>query len=72
MTNPQSIGDRVEQAREAAERSVTWLSANTGIAEKTLRRRLVAPETFTIRELEAIARALNTTLEALLAAPVPA
>ncbi|MFG6277967.1 helix-turn-helix transcriptional regulator [Microbacterium sp. 5K110] len=67
MTNPHAIVERIEQARLAAHRSVAWLSEATGIADKTLRRRLNAPDQFTLAELNAIATALGVTLEYLFA-----
>jgi lambda repressor-like predicted transcriptional regulator len=63
MTTSQTVADRIEAALKAEGRSVVWLSGNTGIAEKTLRRRLVAPDAFTIDELSSITRLLGISLE---------
>lgn len=41
-------------------RSLTWLSETTGIAYKTLRRRMADPTQLTVRELGQIAAALHT------------
>lgn len=45
-------------------RNVTWLSENSGVAYKTLSRRINgAPEKFMLGELSSIARALDCELE---------
>jgi|GEM_PF-5879266 len=72
MTTSRRIADQIEATLETAGRSVAWLSRETGIAEKTLRRRFVAPDAFTIGELAGIARALDEQLEHLMAAEVNA
>lgn len=59
----QAIATRIKSAG----RSVTGLSTESGIAEKTLRRRLAAPEHFTLSELAALARVTGIELEDLLA-----
>ena len=63
MTNPTVIAQRIETARATERRSVAWLSEQTGIAEKTYRRRLASPEQFTLDELARVTRALGTELE---------
>lgn len=60
---PQGVGERVEAARHLAHLTQEQLSATTGIAYNTLRRRLARPETFTIDELAYIADATGTTFE---------
>lgn len=68
QTTSEDVAQRVENARKVEGRSVTWLSESTGIADKTLRRRLYgAPDKFTLAELSAIATALNCSLEYLVA-----
>ena len=63
-TEAAGVAGRIERARKIEGRSVAWLSEKTGIAYKTLRRRLYgAPEQFTIAELNSIARALDRSLE---------
>lgn len=75
MTNSDTaagVAERIETTRTNKGRSVAWLSETSGISYKTLRRRIYgAPDQFTLSELSAIARALNTDLEHLVAAPVP-
>jgi hypothetical protein len=66
MTTPRDIADRIKAKLKADKRSVQWLSDETGIAYKTLWRRLAAPGGFTIDELSSISRAQNTPLEDLL------
>lgn len=61
---PRVVADRIKNAG----RSITSLSVETGIAEKTLRRRLAAPENFTLAELAALGRATSLSLEGLLSA----
>lgn len=65
MTKANQILERIESARASSHRSVIWLSERTGIADKTLRRRLAAPECFTLAELSAICTALGIELEKL-------
>ena len=71
MTNPQDIATNIEAARYAARMPVTVLSERTGIADKTLRRRLTSPASFTLAELSAIARVLGVELEALFKKHMP-
>ena len=66
MTTATDIANRIERTRKTAGRSVAWLSEAAGIADKTLRRRLNAPERFTLAELSAVAGALGEGIEALL------
>lgn len=63
MTKTQAIKNRIERTRKAQRRSVSWLSEVSGIADKTLRRRLSSPEQFNLAELSAIARVLGVSLE---------
>ena len=63
MTTATDIANRIENARKKAGRSVAWLSETAGIADKTLRRRLNAPDRFTLAELSAIASALGADVE---------
>lgn len=72
MTTPRSIAARIKAATREPGKSITWLSGETGIAEKTLRRRLVAPDAFTLAELASVSRALDTELEDLLKVEVAA
>lgn len=61
---PRVVADRIKNAG----RSITSLSVETGIAEKTLRRRLAAPENFTLAELSSLGRVTGLSLEGLLSA----
>lgn len=65
MTTSTEIVNRIEHFRKSSGKSIIWLSETTGIADKTLRRRLVAPESFTFSELSAICSALEVELEIL-------
>jgi len=71
MTNAEiatEVARQIEATRMVEGRSVAWLSEQSGVSYKTLRRRLYgAPEQFTLAELGAIARALNTAVERLFA-----
>lgn len=69
MTTISEIGKRVELARRAELRSVSWLAERTGIPDKTLRRRLDHPEAFKLSELNAVAEALGHRLEDILRTP---
>jgi DNA-binding phage protein len=62
-TEGETIARRIENIRNVQRRSVAWLASVTGMADKTLRRRLVAPEQFSLAELSSIATALGTNLE---------
>lgn len=69
MTTIGEIGKRVEVARRAELRSVSWIAERTGIPDKTLRRRLDHPEAFKLSELNAVAEALGCHLEDFLRTP---
>lgn len=64
-----AVTDRIHDALRDEGRSVAWLSMSTGIADKTLRRKLVDPDRFTLSELSAISTALGIDLEQLVAGP---
>lgn len=49
--------------------SIEWLSATTGIALRTLKRRLLGETAFTLDEAWAISLALGVRMEELTAAP---
>lgn len=66
MTKASEVAERITAARIGERRSVAWLSDETDIPEKTLRRRLRRPESFTIAELSAVARALHCDVQELL------
>lgn len=76
MTNADTtrgVAARIETIRKVKGRSVAWLSEDSGISYKTLRRRIYgAPEQFTLSELSSIARSLGTDFEHLLADLEPA
>lgn len=57
------VGSRVTATRQVEGRSVAWLSEKSGIADKTLRRRLSDPAQFSLAELNSIARVLHCDLE---------
>lgn len=64
-----SVAEKIEETRKAEGRSVAWLSETSGVAYKTLRRRLYgAPEQFTLSELSSVARALGCEVESLVSA----
>ena len=63
QTNGAGVAERITAIRKDADRSVVWLSEKTGIAEKTLRRRFISPDQFTLAELSAISRALKCDIE---------
>ena len=65
MTKVIEIRNRIEAARIASGRSISWLARTTGINDKRLRRRLAAPHNFHLSELSAIVRALGITVSAL-------
>lgn len=66
MTTADRIAERITSVREARQRSVSWLSAQTGIADKTLRRRFTRPAHITFEELSAICAALDVSVEDIL------
>lgn len=68
MTYRNHIAEKIRDVCEDQHRSIAWLSEQAGIADKTLRRRLVDPDGFRIVELSAIATALETNLEDLVQA----
>lgn len=74
MTNytMRELSERIESRRQVKQLSITALSACTGIADKTLRRRIADPSKFTIAELSSIARVLDTDIETLIAPKVAA
>lgn len=65
MTNSQEIAQRIESLLRVNGLSKSWLAEDSGIADKTLRRRFRAPELFTLAELSAIANSLRVPLEVL-------
>lgn len=72
MTNPITaikIAERISKERKSAGLSIAALVELTGIADKTLRRRIAAPEYFTLAELSAIASVFGILLEDLLTEP---
>ncbi|WP_030149096.1 hypothetical protein [Mycetocola saprophilus] len=69
MTNQNSAADATLGVKAAISnngRSVAWVAENTGIAYKTLIRRLADPAQFTIRELGQIAAILQVPLPSLI------
>lgn len=52
-------GNRVREAMEAAGMSLNQVAANSGIPRVTLMRRLQRAGDFTLREIDALARALG-------------
>ena len=72
MTTPHDVADRIRATLKETRRSINGLPELTGIADKTLRRRLANPGSFTLEELNAIARALDVPLEHLLTVGVNA
>lgn len=67
------VANHIEVIRKDQSRSVAWLSERSGIAYKTIRRRLYGdPAAFTLAELSAIARAFEVSLEHLIAPTAPA
>lgn len=62
-----NVAQNIESVRIERGRSIVWLAANAAMAEKTLRRRLLAPEKFTLAELSAIATALDSNIETMIA-----
>lgn len=67
MTNTAEFVNRIHQVRVERNLSIAKLSEISGVADKTLRRKLNAPERFTLSEVIAIARALETPIEVLVA-----
>lgn len=64
MTNtPNQIAEKVHTIRRIDGLSVAALAIESGISEKTMQRRLNAPERFTVAELIAVARTLHVDLE---------
>lgn len=73
MTNSHQVAQRIESLLRIRGLSKSWLSDDSGIADKTLRRRFRAPEHFTLAELSSIANSLGVPVEVLFGAgPVPA
>ena len=66
MTTAHELADRLEAIRKRRGIAVSALPEMTGIADKTLRRRLRNPAQFTISELDALSDAFSITLENLL------
>jgi len=69
MTKASDVASRIEALRRREGRSLAWLSEATGIADKTLRRRMAAPDHLTLGELASITRVLGVRLEDLLQEP---
>ena len=70
MTNssPVDVASRIEDLRKSKGLTVSWVSEASGIADKTLRRRLYGdPSQFTLAELSAVAHVLGTNAESLVA-----
>lgn len=67
MTNTAEFVNRIHQVRVERNLSIAKLSEISGVADKTLRRKLNAPERFTLSEVIAIAGALETPIEVLVA-----
>ena len=63
MTNTEKIAETITKTSKEQRLSVVQLSEETGIADKTLRRRLINPDDFKLWELCAVARVLGTDLE---------
>jgi transcriptional regulator with XRE-family HTH domain len=61
----QQITSRIEAAMESLDLSLTRLAEQSGVPRQTLARRLLDPSSFSLGELEAIARVLNSSTEAL-------
>lgn len=70
--NLNGLSERIESRRQVKQLSLSALSACTGIADKTLRRRIADPGKFTMAELASIARVLDTDLESLIAPKIAA
>lgn len=68
MTYRNNVPDKIRELYTEQHRSIAWLSENSGIADKTLRRKLKAPDKFNLGELSAVATALGTELEELVKA----
>ena len=66
MTNTGKIAEAITKTSKEQRVSVVQLSEETGIADKTLRRRLSNPSDFKLWELCAVARVLGTDLEELI------
>lgn len=60
------ISERIEAIRRVEGMSVAALAESAGIADKTLRRRLLNPEQFSLAELIRIASILHVDVEELL------
>ena len=65
MTNSHEVAQRIDLLLQLNGLSKSWLADETGMADKTLRRRFRAPELFTLAELSSIANSLGVPLEAL-------
>lgn len=61
---------RAELARQ--QRSVKWLSAQTGISPSSLSRKINGSRALSIDEAVSIARALEVTLDQLISTTIPA
>ncbi|WP_162230855.1 helix-turn-helix domain-containing protein [Leucobacter japonicus] len=68
MTTTEAVSNRVREVAREQRISIATLSEKAGLADKTMRRRLVAPQKFTLEELCAISTALKMDLEDLVAA----
>lgn len=68
---PVGFPERIQAARKAAGLTVEQLAESSGIALRTLRRRLEQrPELFTLQEIDAVAEATGTTVEQLVTGQV--
>lgn len=68
MTNTSSVSTKVRSLCAQRQLSISRLSEESGIPDKTLRRRLKVPDKFTLAELSAIANVIGADLEDLVAA----
>lgn len=68
MTNTEKTAEAIRGLCEEHRLSIASLAENAGIGDKTMRRKLNAPDKFNLGELAAIARTLDTTLEKLVKA----
>ena len=66
MTNTEKVAEAITNISKEQHISVVRLSEETGIADKTLRRRFANPDEFKLWELCAVARVLDADLETLI------
>lgn len=64
-TTTKNPAESVKHLMDEAGLTVLSLSTKTGIARTTLNRRLLDPQSFTVRELRAVAEALGTSVTGL-------